>query len=47
MLLHDTLPDDLPDFLPSDILILTILFFNPWDLYYLGYSYRVDTKCGY
>ena len=38
MLLHDTLPVDLPDLWPSDILILAFLVFNPWDLYYLGYK---------
>ena len=37
VLLHDTLPVDLPDLRPSDILILAFLVFNPGDLYYLGY----------
>jgi len=36
VLLHDTLPVDLPDLGPSDILILPFLVFNPGDLYYLG-----------
>jgi len=36
VLLHDTLPVDLPDLLPSDILILAFFSFNPGDLYYLG-----------
>jgi len=37
VLLHDTLPVDLPDLWPSDILILAFVVFNPGDLYYLGY----------
>jgi len=37
VLLHDTLPVDLQDLWPSDILILAFLLFNPGDLYYLGY----------
>ena len=32
VLLHDTLPVDLPDLWPSDILILAFLVFNPGDL---------------
>jgi len=36
VLLHDTLPVDLLDLWPSDILILAFLVFNPGDLYYLG-----------
>jgi len=38
VLLHDTLPVDLPDLSPSDILILAFVVFNPGDLYYLGYK---------
>ena len=38
VLLHDTLPVDLPDLWASDILILAFLVFNPGDLYYLGYK---------
>ena len=38
VLLHDTLPVDLPDLWPSDILILAFIVFNPGDLYYLGYK---------
>ena len=38
MLLHDTLPVDLPDLGPPDILILAFFVFNPGDLYYLGYK---------
>ena len=38
VLLHDTLPVDLPDLWPSDILILAFVVFNPGDLYYLGYK---------
>ena len=38
VLLHDTLPVDLQDLWPSDILILAFLVFNPGDLYYLGYK---------
>jgi len=37
VLLQDTLPVDLPDLWPSDILILAFVVFNPGDLYYLGY----------
>ena len=37
VLLHDTLPVDLADLWPSDILILAFLVFNPRNLYYLGY----------
>ena len=36
VLLHDTLPVDLPDLRPSHILMLVFLVFNPGDLYYLG-----------
>ena len=39
VLLHDTLPVDLPDLWPSDILILAFVVFNPGDLYYLGYKF--------
>ena len=39
VLLHDTLPVDLPDIWPSDILILALFVFNPGDLYYLGYNF--------
>jgi len=40
LLLHDTLPVDLPDLCPSDILILALFLFltHPEDLYYLGYK---------
>ena len=38
VLLHNTLPVDLPDLWPSDILILAFVVFNPGDLYYLGYK---------
>jgi len=38
VLLHDTLPVDLPDLRPSDILILAFVVFNPGDIYYLGYK---------
>jgi len=38
VLLHDTLPVDLPDLWPSNILILAFLVFNPRDLYYLWYK---------
>jgi len=38
VLLHETLPVDLPDLWPSDILILAFVVFNPGDLYYLGYK---------
>jgi len=38
VLLHDTVPVDLPDLWPSDILILAFVVFNPGDLYYLGYK---------
>ena len=37
VLLHDTLPVDLPDLWLSDILILAFVVFNPGDLYNLGY----------
>jgi len=39
VLLHDTLPVDLPDLWPSDILIVAFLGFNSRDLYYLGYKF--------
>jgi len=38
VLLHDTLPVDLPNLWLSDILILAFLLFNPGDFYYLGYK---------
>ena len=38
VLLHDTLPFDLPDLWPSGILILAFLVFNHGDLYYLRYK---------
>ena len=41
VLLHDTLPVDLPDLWPSDILILAFLVFNPGDLYCLGYKKKI------
>jgi len=34
VLLHDTLPVDLLDLLPSDILISAFVVFNPGDLYW-------------
>jgi len=36
VLLHDTLPVDLPGLQPSDILILAFVVCNSEDLYYLG-----------
>jgi len=46
--LHDTLPVDLPDLWPSDILILAFVVFNPGDLYYLGYKkiIIIIVRCG-
>ena len=44
VLLHDTLPVDLPDLWPSDILILAFVVFNPGDLYYLGYKFFFKFK---
>jgi len=40
VILHDTLPVDLPDLhvWPSDILILAFLVSNPGDLYCMGYK---------
>ena len=44
VLLHDTLPVDLPDLWPSDILILAFVVFNPGDLYYLGYKFKKNNN---
>jgi len=44
VLLHDTLPVDLPDLWPSDILILAFVVFNPGDLYYLGYKKIINNN---
>ena len=44
VLSHDTLPVDLPDLWPSDILILAFVVFNPGDLYYLGYNKKFFFK---
>jgi len=43
VLLHDTLPVDLPDLWPPGILILAFLVFNPGNLYYLGYQQKSNT----
>ena len=44
MLLHNTLPVDLPDLWSSDILILAFLVCNPGDLYYLEYKKNTNNR---